>query len=466
MGPARRRRAAIRVACAAAIALLFLAVAPPRAVAQDCLPADDRAVADEARARIDRYGVVAWPGWREAPPMLLRGDGEDCLIGHPATPDGFVAGGDGVQRRPGHLLPLPAATAWPVAGLWSVAVPLREELQALVDEHVGPGVIELDDETYLRTLVHEAFHAYQMTVVGGPEGVPEMGAGGGEGPTLEALEAIPGRDAGIDAQGEALREALEAFTHGEALAAVDRFLAARAAWRDEAPPGTAAVERQLEWVEGTPRYADVLIGLQPASSTRGGGPTAAWTDLMRQLASPSAIASGPRDRYAALGAGQAFVLDRLVPGWKKRALPGGTALEDLLRDARADRAGVPVSLADAELRDVRLGGEVWRVAVADDPGGWTRGLADVASLGTLDGLLFAFPEDVWAPFWMRGAAVPLDVAFFAADGEALGAFPMPLCAVDPCPTYRPDAPYRYALEAPMGTLLPRHAGSDLEPLDR
>jgi uncharacterized membrane protein (UPF0127 family) len=445
---------------AASATLLLLAVAPSRAAGQACLPPGDLAVVDEARARIDRYGAVAWPGWREAPPMLLRGDGEDCLIGHPAPPEGFVAGEDGIHRRPGHLVPAPAATAWPVAERWSVAVPLRTELQALVDQHVGPGVIELDDEAYLRTLVHEAFHAHQMTVIGGPQAVPGMGGGDGDGPGLEALEAVPGRDAAIDAQGAALRDALTAATHGEALAAVDRFLEARAAWREDAPAGTDAVERQLEWLEGTPRYADVLMALLPASPTAGTGPAAAWTDLMEQLAAPSAIASGPRDRYAALGAGEAFVLDRLRPGWKARALPGGTPLEDLLREARSSRAGVPASLAEAELRTVRLNGAAWRVAVADGPDGWTRGLAGVASLGTLDGMLFAFPEDVRAPFWMRGATMPLDVAFFAEGGELLGAFTMPLCAADPCPTYRPDAPYRYALEAPMGRLAPLRAADD------
>lgn len=80
---------------------------------------------------------------------------------------------------------------------------------------------------------------------------------------------------------------------------------------------------------------------------------------------------------------------------------------------------MPASLADAELRTVRLNAEAWRVALADGPDGWTRGPAGVASLGTLDGLLFAFPEELRAPFWMRGATMPLDAAFFAADGTTL-----------------------------------------------
>jgi hypothetical protein len=55
------------------------------------------------------------------------------------------------------------------------------------------------------------------------------------------------------------------------------------------------------------------------------------------VAVPASIPTGPRDRYAILGAGEAFLLDRLMPDWKAKAIPGKTALEELF----AEVAGTP-----------------------------------------------------------------------------------------------------------------------------
>src|SRR5690606_12406544 len=171
----------------------------------------------------------------------------------------------------------------------------------------------------------------------------------------------------------------------------------------------------------------------------------------------------PRDAYAALGAAQAFALDRLYPGRKARAIPGGQPLEALLRAAVEGRAGVPVRLADLPLATVGVGGGRWLVRMARGATRWTSGLQGVASLGGVDGLLFVFPEDIDVPFWTRGAVIPLDISFFDAAGGWLASYSMPLCTQDPCPVYGPGRPYRYALETVPGRLpdgLPA-AGLDL-----
>lgn len=425
-----------------------------------------------ARERIADHGQLAWPGWTDPPPVLLRSGDVDCLFAHPRPPDGFEIDGSGVTRLRGHLLPQPVATAWSVNGVWSVAVPARDELQTFLDTHVGPDVITLDAAVFERVIVHEAFHAHQMTVLGGPEGVPEFGrradgdgataAGAADAPqrdtsdvdnrpSLETLQGAEGIDAALRAQGRELVSAVTARTAGEAAAAAARFLDLRRAWRAVAPPGTDALEQQLEWLEGTARYVDVLLAAYPPAHP-GVAADEAWEDLLAQLQDLPAIPTGPRDRYAALGAGQAFVLDRLYPTWKSRALPGGESLEALLQEAVDGRAGVPRRLSDLPLRTVRIGGERWRVIVAQDETGWTRGLQGVTSLGGVDGLLFVFPEEVRAPFWMRGASMPLDVAFFDREGTWLAGYAMATCQADadPCPTYRPDSPYQYALETTPG----------------
>lgn len=97
-----------------------------------------------------------------------------------------------------------------------------------------------------------------------------------------------------------------------------------------------------------------------------------------------------------------------------------------------------------------MGEETWAVAVADDPEERAQGLMGVADLGGLRGMLFVFPGDGQAGFWMKGTILALDVAFFTGEGGLVEVLPMAPCAADPCPVYRPRAPYRYALEVPRG----------------
>ncbi len=417
-----------------------------------CEELGDLDVITAARDRIAAHGPSVWAGWTAAPPVLISSGDCDFLVAHPDEPEGFEAVSDGVSRRSGHLLPALAATAWPVEGVWTVAMPARFELQDALDRIFGPGALTLDEYMYERAITHEAFHAFQMTTLGGPEGFPRFDLDGEDGqPDLAQLAAMPGFADTLRSQGRALADALRARTAGETAAAIARFLDLRDAWRADAPPGTAALERQLEWTEGTARFADVQLALYPPTYPSVPADEA-WSSLLTQLHDPAGIPTGPRDAYAALGAGQAFALDRLYPGWKEHALLEGVPLEDLLRESVYGRAGVPRRLADLSMTTVRVGGESWRVVLAQDATSWGRGLQGVTTLGAVDGLLFVFPEDVDAAFWMRGAVMPLDVAFFDADGEWLASFSMPVCRADPCPVYRPERPFRYALETLPGRL--------------
>lgn len=315
------------------------------ALAEPCADHADLAAVTRARALVAAAGPIVWPGWHEPPPVLIRSGSGDCLVAHPDPPEGFVSAGPGTHRREGHLLPVPAATAWSVNDRWSVAIPARDELQAFLDEHLGAGLIELDARLYVRTIVHEAFHAFQMTVLGGPEAIPSMGAER-PGETLRALEGDAAADAAHRAMGEALSAALSADARAEALAALTKFVDRRDAWWAEAPAGVPGLERHLEWLEGTARYADVLIGVGAGSAASDVFATA-LRDLHDQVAQPTEIRSGLRDRYAAFGAAQAFVLDRWQPGWKARALPGGASLDALIRSLATDGARLDPAVPNA-----------------------------------------------------------------------------------------------------------------------
>ncbi|MBM3695733.1 MAG: DUF192 domain-containing protein [Actinobacteria bacterium] len=100
--------------------------------------------------------------------------------------------------------------------------------------------------------------------------------------------------------------------------------------------------------------------------------------------------------------------------------------------------------------EVLVGGEPWPVLVADEAAERERGLMGVTDLGEARGMLFVFPEDTTAGFWMKDTPLALDIAFFAADGSLVEVMALSPCRAAPCPTYRPAGPYRYALEVPAG----------------
>lgn len=90
------------------------------------------------------------------------------------------------------------------------------------------------------------------------------------------------------------------------------------------------------------------------------------------------------------------------------------------------------------------------VAVADEPAERAQGLMNVTDLAGIEGMLFVFADDVGDGFWMKDTLLPLDIAFFAGDGVIVDVLTMTPCAADPCPTYRPDGEYRFAVEVEAG----------------
>ena len=112
----------------------------------------------------------------------------------------------------------------------------------------------------------------------------------------------------------------------------------------------------------------------------------------------------------------------------------------------------PAGLDGFETSTITVDGRELIVAVAETPDQRSQGLMGVTDLGGLDGMLFVFQADSEGGFWMKNTLIPLDIVFFTADGGFVDALTMVPCVEDPCPTYRPDGSYRYALEAPAGGL--------------
>ena len=113
---------------------------------------------------------------------------------------------------------------------------------------------------------------------------------------------------------------------------------------------------------------------------------------------------------------------------------------------------IPDILADFPLATVTLEGEQLLVAVADTEQRRRQGLMGVENLGDLDGMLFAYDENVTVGFHMRNTPLSLDLAFFDGAGLLVGLTAMVPCREEPCPTYSSPGPFRWAIEAPLGAL--------------
>lgn len=307
----------------------------------------------EIRHLLTTYAADVWPGWEDnLPPLLFRKGDFDYLIGHPDPPADFEPvpdlqlDGEPVWRMEGHVTPAPVATAWPVGDVWAATTPVRDEFQAAVDELLGPGVVVLDDVAFIRAVVHEAFHAYQMNAYGGPEHLPEFATTG----DLAWLDTLTdderlALDMALVAEGQALNEALsEDATEDEIHAAIRAFLRLRAERRADLPDEATAFERAVEWTEGAARYSDTRLMLLAGSADyvpsheaaavdlTYPAPATVWDDFRAQLSDVLTIPGGYRDRFYVLGAAQLFILDRLTDDWQSRLWDEGVAVEDLLRN--------------------------------------------------------------------------------------------------------------------------------------
>jgi uncharacterized membrane protein (UPF0127 family) len=106
---------------------------------------------------------------------------------------------------------------------------------------------------------------------------------------------------------------------------------------------------------------------------------------------------------------------------------------------------VPFELRRAGAEPVRV-----QLEVAATPAQRRLGLMNRAELADGTGMVFLFPADADGGFWMKNTLVPLSIAFVADDGRVVSVHEMVPCRADPCPVYRPDGPYRYAVELPAG----------------
>ena len=108
-----------------------------------------------------------------------------------------------------------------------------------------------------------------------------------------------------------------------------------------------------------------------------------------------------------------------------------------------------------------------RLEVAADPATRARGLMEREEVPPGTGMVFLYPRDVAEAYWMKNTLVPLSIAFVAADGRVVSVADMTPCKADPCPSYPPAGPYRYAVELAAGSFADAGVGpgSRVVPVD-
>jgi hypothetical protein len=372
------------VAVLAGLAALDNRTLPARSDPLDRLSPATQARLGEALHLRRTLGDAVWPGWAGADvPAVAYNEDYAFLVGYPAPPSGWARVPSGVAHGgPWEIVPgdrfagaayyrqalagtgaNPEAFTVRVGERWVASLPtlewfridfarqLRDRLPAFL-RPVFPYrfVTELflgGSDGYICLISHEVFHAYQGALA------PERLAQAERAPAAQRHD--PERDPEfLRAWREELRSlaaAVRIADPGEARVLARRFLEQRRERRARFRLGAESVdhERRREWLEGVAKYVELEVWRQAARSPdyqplpeiervpdfrRYSGFAARWSREIGQI--PRSAGDDIRFYYS--GMAQAALLDRLLPGWKRRVLPGGEWLEDLLAEALAGRA--------------------------------------------------------------------------------------------------------------------------------
>lgn len=263
-----------------------------------------------------------WPGYAllDSPVLLYRRQPPlAVLAGSTAAPAGFLP-----FVPEGYSSAVYVSTA-PLAGLDSVFYPSYDlgGLEVFAVPYDGDG-----EEEAVRTAVHERFHAYQGSLGRGdafadmpyapPPGYEDLTP---ENMALAAVEQACLARALLDGAADA--------------AAVKDFIAVRALRRAKAGPEWAPVEDELERDEGTADYATARV--LDAAYGSGWGTLQLASDLLRPD-DGDALEEMTHGRLYMTGEAMSRLLDRRLPGWKRRAAAGESLFSLLKKAAPAGRA--------------------------------------------------------------------------------------------------------------------------------
>jgi hypothetical protein len=296
------------------------------------LTAQDKDLLQEALRLKQVLGDEVWPGLGKAKvPVVLYNDRFEFLIGS-VNPlprpwiefEGDVFSGQTYYRRPAEN---PQASAVEIGEEWAGSI-------GTLDRMAGRQPLKITPDFYVVLLLHEVFHAFQAE---------EAPARFRRASALYVMEKdYPANDPDFSkawtTEGSLLAAALKAKDRAEILDAVRAFLQNRRARREQVTYGigVADYEREMEWLEGLGKYAEIQFyelaaarNQEPAFVKYGPGLPYWSSDFVRL---EKQLGDQQDDlRFCLSGMAQARILDRLSPDWKARFFKEGGAVEDRLQ---------------------------------------------------------------------------------------------------------------------------------------
>jgi hypothetical protein len=295
-------------------------------------PADKAELAEILRLKTE-LGDQVWPGLSRLDiPLILYDERSEFLAGEadPASPWQAVKG-DNFLGRPYFRRPAenPQSFAIAVGTRWAGSIGTLELMNSQIP-------FRLSREFHIVLALHEVFHAFQATLA------PQRFARARS--VYKSEDKYPYQDpqfsSAWNSEGEALADAIRATEEGAVSGLVQRFLDMREARRTQVAlnPELISYERELEWLEGLAKYAEVQFYNLSASRAseaayvdyRSGHPF--WPADLARLRRNLGGQEGDL-RFYLSGAAQAMLLDRLSPRWKAKALEEKSNLDDCLRAA-------------------------------------------------------------------------------------------------------------------------------------
>jgi hypothetical protein len=317
------------------------------------LEPEDKAQVSESLRVKKLFGSRVWPGLGEALiPLILFNERFEFLIAHPDPPASWaVVDGDALQGRPYYSREQEQSQAFavPVGDLWAgsmttfshMSSSMEEEIKENVpQEKLTPAFIKMMTPTPAQHVVyvlHEAFHAFQAARFS-----DRFRKANG---VYVSEERYSFEDAGFieawNTEGSLFVSALREKDESERLALIRKFLEVRSRRRSAASlaPGLVDFERELEWLEGLAKYAEMRFAELCASDE--GGP---WFKDYRIVRNRTRMDFYSRLnnlgeqkgdlRFYLSGAAQAMILDLISPEWKQEIIrQPDIGLEDLLQAA-------------------------------------------------------------------------------------------------------------------------------------
>jgi hypothetical protein len=369
--------------CMTVLCLLVVAISalsnlnlPQHSTISDHLTDLEKAQLSEVLHLRTVLGDATWPGWSQADiPLIVYNEQYAFLVGYANPPAGWMkvpnravrggpweeVPGDTFEDRPYYRTPITDPQKTPegftvlVGDSWVATFQTREYSQ--VDFYRGfrsglPQIISNlipvrlvwtllmgKTDTYIAALEHESFHSYEGMLAEDRLAAAENMYSVAENYPFYTMEEPWKKEMDI------LIRAVQASTDIESINLAREFLQLRASRRAELSLEQVDLEHLREWEEGLAKYAELNITRQAAMSDSYRpveamfqdkdfhdyqGLQQFWLEQLKEAKNTQGRSGDTRFYYS--GNALAILLDRLMPGWKPRALPGGEYLDDLLQE--------------------------------------------------------------------------------------------------------------------------------------